>query len=467
MRKPQAGDGAFRVSPGARPSSATVVHDEEPLLRQLSAAGIWLLAVNGMIGAGIFGVPAGAAALTGIYSPLVFLGCGFLLTAVVLCFAELASYFRGTGGPVLYLRSAFGPMAGFQAGWAFYIARATAFAANLNLLVASLAYFWSPAAGGPVRALLMAAIVALLAWPNIAGTRHAMRSLGLLTLLKLLPLLAVVGFGAVQLGPATFPVGSAPLPDHAAFGTAALLVIYAFVGWESAVVPGGETRNPARDMPRALILAMVMVTALYVLIQAVAVAVLPGLAASERALVDVGAVLFGPAGAILLTVAVLFSVGGNLAGSMVTAPRLTYALAREGSLPAWLASVHPEARTPRASILCYAVLVLLLAVYGSFVWLAAMSALVRVLIYMACIGAMPRLRRRLGSAPGGFRVPGGGFTALGAFLVSGLLLLQVRAAAVLVTAAFLLAGALIQAWVRRSRPADDAPGELPPQRSVE
>lgn len=466
MRKPQAGDGAFRVSPGARPSSATVVHDEEPLLRQLSAAGIWLLAVNGMIGAGIFGVPAGAAALTGIYSPLVFLGCGFLLTAVVLCFAELASYFRGTGGPVLYLRSAFGPMAGFQAGWAFYIARATAFAANLNLLVASLAYLWAPASGGPARAVLMALVVALLAGPNIAGTRHAMRSLGLLTVLKLLPLLAVVGFGATQLGPASFPSWSAPLPDYAAFGTAALLVIYAFVGWESAVVPGGETRNPARDMPRALILAMVMVTALYVLIQAVAVAVLPDLADSERALVDVGAALFGPAGAVVLTVAVLFSVGGNLAGSMVTAPRLTYALAREGSLPAWLARVHPEARTPSASILCYAVLVLLLAVYGSFVWLAAMSALVRVLIYMACIGAMPRLRRRFGAAPAGFRVPGGGFTALGAFLVSGLLL-QVRAEAVLVTAAFLLAGALVQAWVRRGRSADDAPGDPSSEQPVE
>jgi amino acid transporter len=201
-----------RPSPGVTGDGAAA---EEPLLRQLSVAGIWLLAVNGMIGAGIFGVPAGAAALTGIYSPLVFLGCGFLLTAVVLCFAELASYFRGTGGPVLYLRSAFGPMAGFQAGWAFYIARATAFAANLNLLVASLAYLWTPAEGGHARILLMALVVGLLAWPNIAGTRHAMRSLGWLTLLKLVPLLAVVGVGATWLGPTAFAVASSPLPDYA------------------------------------------------------------------------------------------------------------------------------------------------------------------------------------------------------------------------------------------------------------
>ena len=437
-----------RPPPG---TTGEAVDTDEPLLRQLSATGIWLLAVNGMIGAGIFGVPAGAAALTGVYSPLVFLGCGFLLTAVVLCFAELASHFRGTGGPVLYLQSAFGPMAGFQAGWAFYIARATAFAANLNLLVASLAYFWAPAESGAARALLMAFIVALLAWPNIAGTRHAMRSLGLLTLLKLLPLLGVIAVGATWLGADAATAPAEPLPGYAEFATAALLVIYAFVGWESAVVPGGEAKNPARDMPRALILAMVMVTLLYVLVQAVAVAVLPGLAASERPLVEVGAVLFGPAGAVLLTVAVLFSVGGNLAGSMLTAPRLTYALAREGSLPRWLGEVHPVARTPARSILLFSLLVFLLAVYGSFVWLAAMSALVRVLIYMACIGAMPRLRRRFAGVPGGFRVPGGWFTALGAFLVSGALLLQVRAEAVLVTAALLLAGGLVRAASRRGR----------------
>ena len=402
-----------------------------------------------MIGAGIFGVPAGAAALAGIYSPLVFLACGVLLTAVVLCFAELASYFRATGGPILYLRTAFGPLAGFQAGWAFWIARVTAFGANLNLLVAAVAWFWAPAEDGVARVLLLGAIVLVLAWPNLAGTRQGMRFVGGLTVLKFLPLVAVVAVGAAWLEPSAFPIATTPLPGYTAFGTAALLVIYAFVGWESAVVPAAEARNPARDMPRALVLAMIMVTALYVLVQAVAVAVLPDLAESERALVDVGVVLFGPAGAMLLTAAVVVSVGGNLAGTMVSAPRLTYALAREGHLPRWLGEVHPSARTPAHSILFFSAVVFLLAVGGTFVWLAAMSALVRVLIYMACIAAMPRLRRRFADMPGRFRVPGGWVTAGGAFIVSGLLLVRVRLDAVLVTAAFLLAGAAIYAWMQR------------------
>jgi amino acid transporter len=418
----------------------------------MSMAGIWLLAVNGMIGAGIFGVPAGAAALTGIYSPLVFLGCGVLLTAVVLCFAELASYFRGTGGPIVYLRTAFGPHAGFQAGWAFYIARVTAFAANINLLVASVAFFWRPAEGGAARIFLLGLVVLALVVPNVLGTRHAMRSLGVLTVLKLLPLLAVVAVGLAWVEPRQFfSLAATAVPDYSSFATAALLVIYAFVGWESAVVPAGEARNPARDMPRALLLAMIVVTALYVLVQAVALAVLPDLAASDRALVDVGAALFGPAGALLLTAAVVVSVGGNLAGTMITAPRLTYALAREGSLPAWFGKVHPTARTPVQSIIFFAVLAFALAVYGSFFWLAAMSALVRVLIYMACIGAMPRLRRHFGDDRAYFRVPGGWVTAAGAFLVSALLLVQVQVDAVLATAAFLLAGALVHWLVRRGR----------------
>lgn len=424
-------------------------NNEEPLVRTITSRGIWLLAVNGMIGAGIFGVPAGAAALTGIYSPLVFLACGVLLTAVVLCFAELASYFRSTGGPILYIQSAFGRFAGFQTGWAFYIARVTAFAANINLLVASIAYFWTPAEGGIVRIIMLAVIVALLAWPNLVGTKQGIRSLGVLTVLKFLPLLLLVVVGMAWLSPEAFPFRSTPFPDAIGFGTAALLVIYAFVGWEAAVVPAGETRNPSRDMPRALLWAIGMVTLLYVMVQVVAIAVLPDLAGSERALVDVGAALFGPVGALLLTAAVVVSVGGNIAGTMITAPRLTYSLAREGSLPAWFGAVHAEHHTPSRSIIFFSLLVLVLSVYGSFVWLAAMSALVRVLIYMACIGAMPRLRKRFGDSAERFRIPGGWLVPGFAFIVSGVLLLQVKWESVLVTAAFLVLGTVLYAWVRR------------------
>lgn len=431
-------------------SDATERRDDEPLLRQLTAWGIWLLAVNSMIGAGIFGVPAGAAALTGPWSPLVFLGCGLLLAAVLLCLAEVASHFRGTGGPIVYLRTAFGPMAGFQAGWAFYLARVTAFAANLNLLVATLAFFWPAAGEGMMRVVLLALLVAAMAWVNIIGARTAMRSIGIITVLKFLPLLLLVAVGLAWIDPGSLLPERSALPTALDFGTAALLVIYAFVGWENALVPAGETRNPARAMPRGLFWALGLVTLLYVLIQTVSLAVLPGLAESERPLVDVGAVLFGPAGAILITVGVIISVGGNLTGAMFTAPRLTYALGREGALPAWVSTVHPLYRTPARSILLFAVVSFLLAAYGTFIWLAAMSSLVRVGIYMACIAAMPRLRRAFPEAEG-FRVPFGWSIPVGAFLVCGLLLSQVEWLSLLVTAVVLLIGAAIFLWTRARR----------------
>lgn len=430
-------------------SSATVKCAPEPLLRQLTWRGIWLLAVNGMIGAGIFGVPAGAAALTGVWSPLLFVACGILLGAVVLCFAELASYFRGTGGPILYARAAFGPLVGMQTGWAFYIARVTAFAANVNLLVASIAFFWPQAGGGAIRIALLAAIVGLLTWINVLGVRQAMRSIGALTVLKFLPLVLLAVLGASSLGPAAFPLLTADFPEWGEWASAVLLVVYAFVGWEAAVVPAGESRNPSRDMPRALFWALGVVTVLYVAIQAVAVALLPDLATSERPLMEAGAALLGPAGAMLMTAGVVVSVGGNVASAMFTAPRLTYSLAREGSLPAWFGQVHPTHRTPHRSILFFGALAFGLAAYGSFVWLAAMSALVRVLIYMLCIGAMPKLRRSFGGSADAYRVPGGWLIPIGAFATCGILLTQVRFVSILVTLLFLIAGAVLYWGVRR------------------
>lgn len=415
--------------------------NDERLVRQLGAWGIWLLAVNGMIGAGIFAVPAGAARLLGTWSPLLYLGCGMLLGAVIICFAELSGRFRGTGGPIVYTRAAFGAMAGFQTGWAFYVARVTAFAANINLLVVSVAVLWAPLGHGWPRIMLVAAIIGSLAWMNVVGVRAAVNSMGVLTVLKFLPLVAVVVVGAWMVGPQHLPGSAEGFPASTDIGTAALLVIYAFVGWEAAVIPAGETRDPVKDMPRALFRALWMVTLLYIAIQLVVMAVLPDPGASQRPLVDVGAALFGPVGALLMTAAVVVSVAGNVAGTMFTAPRLTYSLAHQGDLPAWLGRVHEQHRTPANSVIFLAVIVFALTVYGSFLWLAAMSSLVRVLIYMASVAAMPRIRAQ-NPDYAGYRVPGGWWIPAGAFLVCALLLTQVSLQSVLVTAAFLAIGAL-------------------------
>ena len=442
------------------PDSTTSLEPDEPLPRRLTVWGIWLLVVNGLIGAGIFGVPGEAARLTGAWSPLVFVLCSLLILPILLCFAELASYFRSTGGPVRYAGAAFGPFVGFETGWTFYVGRAVAFAANLNLLVDSASYFWADVNQGATRLAVLFAICAAFTWINVVGSVHAMRSLAGLTVLKFLPLLALVVFGIGLIGPDTLPLASTPWPAAGDIGTATVLLIYAYVGFEGAVVPAGETRNPARDIPRALILGLVIVTILYVLLQAVSIAVLPDLANSDSPLLDVAAQLLGPAGAVLLMAGVLASVGGNLIGSMFSSPRMTYALARDGSLPSWFGAVHPRFATPANSVLFYGTLAFLLAAFGSFAWLAVMGVLVRLLMYMLSIAALPILRRRFRSAPDRFVLHGGYAIPLIAIVFCLGLLTQVGRDSWVVTGAFLVLGSVLYSLARRSRAAAPIRGEI-------
>lgn len=422
---------------------------EEPLPRQFTWFGIWLLVVNGMIGAGIFGLPGAAARLMGAFSPLLFVFCGVLIGTVMVSLGEVASHFRNTGGPILYVRTAFGPLAGFEAGWALYLARLTALAANLNLLVSSIAYFHEPIGEGGIRILLMAAICAALTWVNVIGAREAMRSVFVLTILKFLPLLILVGCGITYLTPDSFAPAAAA-PGLGGFGAAALVVIYAFVGFEAALVPAGETREPDRAMRRALWWGLFIVTILYALIQAVSLAVLPDLASSERPLVDVGAALLGPAGAMIIGIGVVVSVCGNAASSVFSAPRITYAMGRDGTLPAFFGAVHPEWKTPHVSVLIYGVVGFILASSGSFIWLAAMSAVTRLLIYVASIGALPVIRRQLGENAARIRLPGGYAIPIVAVALSLWLLAHAGLEAYLVTGGFLALGAVLY-WISAPR----------------
>jgi amino acid transporter len=431
-------------------------HDREaePLVRQFTVLGLWLLVINGLIGAGIFGVPAEAARLTGIYSPLMFLLCGLLMTPIILSFGEVSSYFHGTGGPIVYTRTAFGPAVGFQTGWTLYVSRVTAFGANANLLISSLAFLWEGADQGATRIALLFLICGGLTWVNVVGAGHAMRSLGLLTLLKLLPLLLLVGLGVTWLDARAFPFAERPAPDFGDIGTAALVLMYAYVGFEGALIPAGEARDPKRDMPRALFWALGLVTLLYVLIQAISVAVLPDLESSRRPLIDVGEALMGPAGAILVAAGVVVSVGGNIAAAMLSAPRMTYVMARHGTLPAVFGRVSDRYRTPAVSIVLYGGLSFVLGVYGSFAWLAGLTVLARLLIYVLSISAIPYLRRTHPDATDRLLLPGGYLIPGLAIAVSVWLIMQVDLAAFVVTAGFLAAGVVLYLVARRGQGAE-------------
>jgi amino acid transporter len=362
------------------------------LRRDIGFFGAAFLVLNAMIGAGIFALPGKVAVNAGMLGPWLFLAVGIVFLAVVLTFAELASYFRESGGPVLYATYAFGPLAGFGTGWILFLSRMTAFAANANVMAIYLGSLFPWFAGGIGRTAVISIVTLGLTYANILGVKDGVRTMGFFTVLKVLPLILLVLLGLQHVTTGTLiPSASDVIGD---LGGTTLLLIYAYVGFETMAVTAGETNEPRRVLPRALIRTVIGTGLLYFLIVLVFIAVIPADTYADATLVDVGRSLAGPVGAVAITLAAVFSIGGNLAGTMIAAPRLIFALAENKLLPAWFGNIHSKYATPDHSILVMGGLALVMALTGSFVELAVASSLSRMLSYILCIGALPVIRSR-------------------------------------------------------------------------
>ena len=419
------------------------------LTRDIGQLGFAAIALNGVIGAGIFALPAVAAAKSGSFSPWLFLICAVLIMTVVLSFARAASFFRDTGGPIQYAGLAFGPFTGFQTGWLTYIGRLAALGANISLMVTYAGWFWTPLGSGLPHQLAVAMMFVVLAVFNVIGVRQSMSVVFLFSALKLVPLILLIFVGLAHVRPEILL--QVDLPVTGTLGESILILLYAFVGFESAVVPAGEARNPRRDIPRAITITVLTITAVYFLIQLISVSVLPELASSKTPLADVAEVLMGATGAALLTLGAVFSIGGNCSASMLSAPRMTYALARLGSLPAWFGKVHPRFHTPVNSIVFYAALGLVLAISGSFIWLAVVSTLARLLSYILGIAALPVLERKVEVTKDQFHLRGGYFIPALGLLLCGWLATFASMTAWLTTAAFFVLGSILYLASSRNR----------------
>lgn len=426
---------------GSRP------HFDEKLPRNLGFWGLWLLVVNGFVGAGIFGLPSGAAGLAGEYSIFIYAACALLMLPVILCLAELGSMFRGTGGPIRYGNEAFGDFIGFQSGWLFYIARLISFAANSVLLVDSIGYFVEPATYGVGRVIALAVIIGGLTLINVLGSVESIRSLALFTVLKFSVLLFLVFGGIIWLGTGIIPTFESSVPPVSDLGGAALLLIYAFVGFEGAVVPAGESKRPERDMPLALLIGLGVVVVLYMLIQLVSETAVPDLASSNTPLLDASAALFGTTGAVILMIGVVTSVTGNLIGSLFSAPRLTYALSLDGSLPKWFGKVHSTWQTPANSIIFYGLFAFIGAAFGTFTFLAAMTVLSRLFLFIITCGAVPVLRKKFKDIHR-FRLKGGVTIPVLGIIACIWLMLQVSFNSIWLTTLFIAIGTGLY-WIAR------------------
>ncbi|MFN3943505.1 MAG: APC family permease [Allosphingosinicella sp.] len=430
-------------------------NDPPALRRDIGFVGSAFLSFNGIVGAGIFALPATLHLQFGDFSPWLFPIFGLLILLVALPFARLAAQHQGSGGPVAYA-AAFGPLASFQVGWIYYVARTTALAANANVFATYAATLWAPLGTPAGRAFLIVALIGLITWVNLVGVKRAIRALDALTLLKATPLVALALWGLAVSAEGVPPPG--PPPPLGAFEAAALVILYAFIGFENSVVPAGETANPRRNIPRALLTTVCLTALLYFLVQLGYAAAMPDGAQPDAPLVAFAEAMWGPIGGLLLVAAALSSIAGNLMGSMTSTPRITFALARQGLLPAWFGRVSTRWHTPSRSILFMGALGILLALTGSFVWLAVVSTLARLIVYSASIAALPAAERAAGGRTGA----GGALLMFAGIAVCLWAAFQSRFDSWAMLAGLLVLGLLLYAVARRAASAGTVSSIQPP-----
>ena len=375
------------------------------------------LALNDVVGSGVYLLPAAAAAYLGAASLWAVGLAGLAVLLIVLCFAEASRYFDQPGSAYLYARTAFGDLVGFEVGWMTWLARVASVASLSVGFAQALEYLWPGVESGWPRGVAVVVPLLVLTAINIVGVKAGIRTAVVLVIAKFIPLLIFVVAGLAFVSREVAAGQRATEPGG--LGAAALLLLYAYAGFENTPAAAGEYRNPKRDVPIALLAHIGIVTVLYVAVQWVALGTLPSLGSSTTPLADAGQRFLGSWAGGLLTVGAALSILGTNSNTILAGPRYLYALAREGFGPRFLAGVHPRFRTPAAAIALQSAIALPLALTGSFYSLAALSVVARLTTYIGTTAALPILRRRFGgSGSRGFRSPGGPIVPILATLLS-------------------------------------------------
>jgi amino acid transporter len=377
----------------------------ESLVRGIGRWDLTAIAINTIIGTGIFILPARATGMIGDFSLVAIIACAVVIGLVVLCFAEVSSRFDTTGGMYLYAKEAFGPVVGFEVGWLYWIVRVATYAANCNAFLIYLSFFYPPANTGWLRITLICLILIPMTAINFIGVRQSTILTNVFTVGKIVPLIVFVGVGVFFIDPANFTFAKSP--SYTDFSAAVLFLIYAYVGFEAAVIPAGESKDPKRDLPFALFVALGFCTLLYILIQTVATGTLPGLAESKTPLADAAGTFMGSVGAGFIAIGALISILGNLNGGFLAASRLPFAMSEQKELPRSIGLIHEKFKTPYVSILITAAAILILTINSTFFSAVTIATVTRLLVYATTCLALPVFRKRGEVAEAKFRAPAG------------------------------------------------------------
>jgi APA family basic amino acid/polyamine antiporter len=426
-----------------RPSSTA-------LIRTIGRWSLTALVINSIIGSGIFGLPSVVSGRVGQMAPVAYLVAGAGMAVIAGCLAEVASQFRETGGPYLYARETLGRFWGIQIAWMTWLSRIAAGSGTANLFTTYLGQVFPRATEPAYRFAILSALVGLLAVVNYVGVKSGASASDFFTTLKLLLLAAFIGVGLwwVAVHGGVTPVPLAHVVEPRDWLEATLVLVYAYGGFEAVLLASGEMRDPRHDVPIALMIGIATVAVIYMLVQIVVSGTLPNPGATQRPLADSAAAMLGPGAAAAIAIGALFSIYGYLSANMLHTPRLTFALAERGDIPAIFARIHPQFRTPYVSIALYTVFLLAFTLMGNFRWNITLSAIVRLFTYGSIAIALLLLRRRNPGADA-FRLPGGPVLAVVAILFCLVLLVRAPLSNTTVVVATAAAAALNWALVRK------------------
>ncbi|HKS75959.1 MAG TPA: APC family permease [Terriglobales bacterium] len=397
----------------------------EGLVRAIGRWTFAALIVNCIIGSGVFGLPSLLVSLVGRASISAIVLAALAVAVIMACFSEVASRFTQTGGPYLYAQAAFGRFMGIQVAWLVWFVRLTACAANANLFVTYLGEFWPGANSQAAKLAILTLLLGVLAAINIRGVKAGAHVSTFFTIAKLGSLGFVCMAGAFYLLSTHRSLPEVTIaPGANQWARAIVLLIFAYGGFEAALISAGEAKDPRRDIPFGLFVGLITCTLVYSVIQWVVVGILPDPAHSQRPLADVARIAIGGGGAVLIALGALLSVYGYLSGNILATPRITFALGERGDFPHFFALVHPRFRTPYVSILTFAFLVWLLALFGSFAGNATLSAGSRLFYYGVTCAALPALRKK-NREQALIRMPAGNVLGILGALICAALLTQI------------------------------------------
>jgi amino acid transporter len=366
---------------------------EHGLVRALGVPALTANIVNTTIGAGIFVLPALVATGLGTAAPLAFLVCAVAMGLFVTSFAMAGSRVSLTGGLYAYVEVAFGRYVGFLAGILFYLTAVLSVSGVVNVFATSVGILAPPLATGTGRFILILLVFSSLAVINIRGVRAGARAVGVVTLIKLVPLIIFVVAGVFFIRPAAMAWPG--WPGSKALGESVLLLIFAFVGIEVALMPSGEVKQPSRTVPRAIYAALAITTLLYIMIQLVAQGVLGGDLSKHpnSPLAEAALQFLGNFGRVLMLAGATISAFGFVTSDILSSPRIIFAFGRDGVLPSWFAHIHPRFHTPDVAIVTYAAIAFMLSFSSTFQQLAVLANVAVLLLYLLCCLAALQLTR--------------------------------------------------------------------------